>query len=411
MPRVVHAAGFGGFSGRMRRRYTARECRGIVAKARHMQEAEGVTLRYAASWLGVSHSLLSKWSRRHAEVGDVACLRKKSVCAGPLTQLKAIEEPLLRFIFEMREQGMSVSTLMIVIKASKLSNEFAEKTLVARYSAVKRFVRAHSFVYRMGTHVAQRDPEEVRGEAADYMNSVRPLMEGPHRDRRFVLNMDQTPVYFSMCPKKTLEVVGTKTVHIRSSTSDTKRATVAVTIAADGTVLPAVVIFKGKPNGRIKKTEFATYPHNNQYHCQDAAWMDEVVMLAWVDGPLKAYVNQAPDGIIPILILDSYRCHMMSSVVHRIQEMGVEVIHIPGGCTGLCQPVDVGFNKPFKDRVRRLWTDWMIDEGLNSGTTSAPTRKVVAEWIDAVLTEMRNETTIIKNAWMKTGYEWFDYGI
>ena len=53
----------------------------------------------------------------------------------------------------------------------------------------------------------------------------------------------------------------------------------------------------------------------------------------------------------------------------------------------------------------------MIDEGLNSGTTSAPTRKVVAEWIDAVLTEMRNETQIIKNAWMKTGYEWYDYGI
>ena len=102
---------------------------------------------------------------------------------------------------------------------------------------------------------------------------------------------------------------------------------------------------------------------------------------------------------------------MMSSVVHRIQEMGVEVIHIPGGCTGLCQPVDVGFNKPFKDRVRRLWTEWMIDEGLNSGTTSAPTMKVVAEWIDAVLTEMRNETQIIKNAWMKTGYEWYDYGI
>jgi hypothetical protein len=91
---------------------------------------------------------------------------------------------------------------------------------------------------------------------------------------------------------------------------------------------------------------------------------------------------------------------MMALVVHRIQEMGVEVIHIPGGCTGLCQPVDVGFNKPFEDRVRRLWTE------------TTPTRKVVAEWIDAVLTEMRSETTIVKNAWMKTGYEWFqDWGI
>jgi hypothetical protein len=263
----------------------------------------------------------------------------------------------------------------------------------------------------MGTHVAQRAPDEVQGEGSDYMNSVRPLVEGPTRDRRFILNMDQTPVYFSMCPKKTLEIVGAPTVHIRSSTSDTKRATVAVTIAADGTVLPAVVVFKGKPNGRIAEKEFGNYPQSNEYHCQEAAWMDEVVMLAWVDGPLRAYVEQAPDGIIPLLILDSYRCHMMASVVHRIQEMGVEVIHIPGGCTSLCQPVDVGFNKPFKDRIRRLWMDWMIEEGLTSGTTTAPTRQVVAEWIDEALREMRNKTTIIKNAWMKSGFEWFDWGI
>ena len=196
MPRIVHAAGMGGFSGRMRRRYTARQSMGIVVRARCMQETEGITWRSAALRLGVSHSLLSKWSKRHVEVGKVAFLKKKSVCTGPLGQLKVIEEPLLRFIFEMREQGMPVSNLMVMIKASKLSDEFAAKTCTARYSAVKRFLRAHSLVYRMGTHVAQRDPEEVRGEASDYMNSVRPLMKGDHRDRRFILDMDQTPVYF-----------------------------------------------------------------------------------------------------------------------------------------------------------------------------------------------------------------------
>ena len=91
--------------------------------------------------------------------------------------------------------------------------------------------------------------------------------------------------------------------------------------------------------------------------------------------------------------------------------MGVEVIHIPWGCTGLCQPVDVGFNKPFKDRLRKLWIKWMIDVGLATGKTTSPTRKVMAEWIDAVLTEMKGETTIIKNAWMKSGFEWFEWGI
>jgi hypothetical protein len=75
--------------------------------------------------------------------------------------------------------------------------------------------------------------------------------------------------------------------------------------------------------------------------------MDEEVMIAWVKDVLAPYVATAPDHVVPILILDMYRCHMMSLVVQMIQELGVEVQHIPGGCTSLCQPVDVGFNKPF----------------------------------------------------------------
>ncbi len=81
--------------------------------------------------------------------------------------------------------------------------------------------------------------------------------------------------------------------------------------------------------------------------------MDEEVMIAWVDAVLKPYVANAPEDVIPLLILDSYRCHMVASVVMRIQELGIKVKHIPGGCTSLCQPVDIGFNKLFKDRLRQ----------------------------------------------------------
>ena len=144
MPRVVQA---GGFSGLKCHCYTTGQCRGILAMVRHMQFAEGITLRSAALRLGVCASLLSRWSRRHSEIGDVAYSRKKSVCDGPLGQLKPIKNPLLRFIFEMREQGMAVSTLMVTIQASRLSAAFASKTLIARRSAVRRFLRAHSLVY------------------------------------------------------------------------------------------------------------------------------------------------------------------------------------------------------------------------------------------------------------------------
>ncbi len=119
--------------------------------------------------------------------------------------------------------------------------------------------------------------------------------------------------------------------------------------------------------------------------------MDEGVMIVWVDEVLAPYVATAPDDVIPLLILDSYQCHMMALVVQRIQELGVEVKHIPRGCTSLCQPVNVGFNKPFKDCPRRTWLSWMIAEGVIHGTTSTPTRQDEATWVASVMAEMKRE--------------------
>ena len=79
--------------------------------------------------------------------------------------------------------------------------------------------------------------------------------------------------------------------------------------------------------------------------------MDESVMLAWIDKVLKPYIKTAPIGIHPVILLDHYGCHMMESVVNIIQDLGCAVEHIPGGCTGLAQPVDVGIGKPLKNRV------------------------------------------------------------
>ena len=70
----------------------------------------------------------------------------------------------------------------------------------------------------------------------------------------------------------------------------------------------------------------------------------------------------------------------MVSVVTKISELGINVIHIPGRCTGLCQPLDVGVNKPFKHRVRDLWEEWMTDMFDKEGEICDGTKKEVAEW-------------------------------
>ena len=404
MPRVVQP---GGKSGKIRVRYPARRKLAIVSVVQRIMEEEKCSLTKASATVPIHHTLITRWTKESAVLLAAIKSKKKSRHPGPDGQLHNVEGLLLRFIFELREMGMPVNILMIAIKASTLSSEFSAKSMKARFSAVRRFVKHHSLTYRMGTHESQRHPDEVKEEAQDFLSEMKKKVVGPHRDQGYIINIDQTPVYFSMEPSKTLELIGRKTVHVRKSTNDTKRATVAVTITASGHILPSVVIFKGAKNGRIAKNEFSSYPAGHIYACQKNAWMDEGIMLMWAETVLKPYVDAAPEHVIPLLILDSYRCHMMASVVQAIQEMGVEVTHIPGGCTSLCQPVDVGFNKPFKTNVRRDWESWMLFDGIVHGTTSAPTREEVAGWIAQSFRRMQGSATV-RNAWLKTDYEWFD---
>jgi hypothetical protein len=237
------------------------------------------------------------------------------------------------------------------------------------------------------------------------MQVVWPILSQPGQHQDYILNMDQTPIPFTFNKKKTLELIGKQTIHIRKSTNDTKRVTCAFTVTASGRSLTPFLIFKGSSKGRIVNKEFPNFPNDCMYACQENAWMDKEMMLLWVEQILAPYVTTAPPGIKPVLFLDSFRCHMMRPVVQACQDLGVQVEHIPGGCTFLCQPVDIGVNKPLKCKIRKLWQEWMILDGLSTGFMRPPSRKHIAQWVSTakdLLTE-----GLVRNAWRHGAYTFF----
>ena len=97
----------------------------------------------------------------------------------------------------------------------------------------------------MGTPEIQRSPVELAADAYDFMQHVGPKISEQNHDATFIINMDQTPIFFTCHPKKTLEWKRTKIVNIFTSTNDN-----------DGSKLPSMLIFKGNENGWIVKEEF-----------------------------------------------------------------------------------------------------------------------------------------------------------
>ena len=145
---------------------------------------------------------------------------------GRRSQLYDIENEVVTWIMELRNEGMPVSTNLVVMKArSLMPNEFNNKNEMTQYQAVSRMLKRHNIVIRSKTNEAQRAPAEVRAEGDAYVKGLVNRLQGPHRDKRWIANMDQTPLFFSMTPKRTLDKRGLRTVNVRKSSSSTMRVT------------------------------------------------------------------------------------------------------------------------------------------------------------------------------------------
>jgi hypothetical protein len=155
------------------------------------------------------------------------------------------------------------------------------------------------------------------------------------------------------------------------------------------------------PNGAIARREVPTLPAGLVYRLNKKAWFNKKIMLDWVEHVLAPYVATAPPGIIPILLLDQFRVHKMGSIVNAIQALGVQVKFIPAGCTGLVQPVDVGYSKSFKCKMCNEFLAWMMSQDPNVPIPESMHHDVT-QWI--INAQNNLSAKPIRNAWRKMGF-------
>ena len=91
---------------------------------------------------------------------------------------------------------MAVTNTIVLLKAAQICRDFREKSRSAQYYIVRHFIKIHRLVYRMGTHVSQRAPAEMESEAHDFIMVTCPKVSNPCRHQDYVLNMDQTPIFY-----------------------------------------------------------------------------------------------------------------------------------------------------------------------------------------------------------------------
>ena len=193
-----HTSGEEGCSGsRKKRRWFTLQEKLMYLRVICWKVDKGLSLWEASKSINISHKQILDWKKQSGTMKNKNNQQAKSLGDGVTSFLSPYTDNLLSFIFKMRETGMAVSVISIILKASQLNREFREQAYTARHSAMHRFINVHGFVHRMGTHLSQRQPSDMEEIAADFVCVTHEKLQMSCRDEAYIINMDHTPVPFS----------------------------------------------------------------------------------------------------------------------------------------------------------------------------------------------------------------------
>jgi hypothetical protein len=173
--------------------------------------------------------------------------RRRSDGGGRKTPYAVLEQQLLDWVIEQRARKFMVTYNSLRAKALAIKVQLGNcEEFRASPSWLRGFLARNHLSYRTPTHVAQQNTKTPELKCKIILNFLNKLnMLSTRYDLRSIYNMDESPFYFDKIAKRTIDIVGSKSIDVNTSGNDKNRFTVTVTISADGTLYPFYVILRG----------------------------------------------------------------------------------------------------------------------------------------------------------------------
>lgn len=179
-------------------------------------------------------------------------------------------------------------------------------------------------------------------------------------------------VLFEYLPRVTINEKGAKTVWVRCAGYEKRRVTVMLHGDSNGNRYPPFIVMKSPPSmAKVgnehnaakrhgfgvhvwKKVSSIQVQHGVQIHGNASAWWNYRLTLQFLR---HNFGDRANKNVPILLLLDDFSGHWTKEVKEYAAEINVHLLKVPPNFTSVCQPADVAWNRPFKARLRELWTN------------------------------------------------------
>jgi DDE superfamily endonuclease len=233
------------------------------------------------------------------------------------------------------------------------------------------------------------------------------------------VNTDQTQMVYQQGTQQTWNESGAK--QVSTVGQEEKRAfTLVPSISASGVVLPMQAIFMGKTKQSCPSRNASSYVEAQELSFRmlpsktSTYWSTQATMQDLVDTIIAPYFEKTkvalnlPPEQCSVWKIDCWSVHKSKEFLGWMKKnhANIIVIFIPGGCTGIWQPLDVGIQRVMKLSIKRSAHHDIVDEvsaQIASGrkeirldVTLATLRDRAVGWVVNAIHEISDKVLICK---------------
>ena len=366
---------------------------------------------YVENQFGIDRKNLRRWRKQKDTLLSIDNKNKARIPGGGRKTFLSEEEQsnIINWIKQNRDLKISITTFAIGLYIQKIKPSFKEKNLHAQQQLIYRFLHRNGYVFRKPSHLGQILPQNYSDLFLAFQKKIisfRKKYDINDNEIGRLVNCDETPIYMEMVTDKTIEIKGAKDIEVATFGGEKVRISLILSCAADGTKLAPILIFKAKNEGNLEKSlnKIPIVKSGKIFcYCQPNAWCDNDIFIKWLKFIYLPYQNYVIKKKC-LLILDKAPSHCSEETIDFMNKNEIKRIFIPGGLTRKLQPLDIAVNKPFKDNLKKCYTQYQLENYNNTITNKQAKvdRKKIVEWVNGIW-DKEIDNGVICNGFKKTG--------
>jgi len=306
-------------------------------------------IKYGKAYTMIKHKIkegtLNTMITKYSKLGEDSFVDKRSYNMRP--PLQTFDDQLLNYIEERRKLFLPVSLFGLRAKALELNQD--NKEFQASNTWLRNFLKRNGLSLRKRTKKIKKINKEYLNEVKKYFDKLSSLRE---EEECLFINFDEMSLPFDLMNEHTIDYKGSAQVKLLTHNKEKETCTISTGISSDGKVVLPMIIFKYKYSGKTipKRTCPKKYEHWTQitHPCisrfTESGFNNNSIMAEWITY-LKKKLELDEEKRKVILLLDSAACHKSDDINKAIEGSNIEIVEIPGGCTGFLQPLDTAINR------------------------------------------------------------------